>query len=47
MSKKKFQKEFFINEFLSVKLVDDKIVLYVGDSPFRQCKYLLLINPPK
>jgi len=37
-------KEFKINEFLKLKLENDKTLIYVEDTKVLQCKYLLL-NP--
>ncbi|MFX1240709.1 MAG: hypothetical protein ACFFA7_05620 [Promethearchaeota archaeon] len=38
-------KEFKINQYLTIKLENDKTVIYISGERFRQCKYLLLINP--
>jgi len=35
-------KEFIINKFLKLKLIDDTTFIYVKGQPFGQCKYLLL-----
>lgn len=37
--------EFKINEYLSLKLVGSKTVIYVNSKKFRQCKYVLLDIP--
>jgi len=34
--------EFRVNEYLSLRFEDERIVIYVGNVPFLQCKYLLL-----
>ncbi|MFW9825346.1 MAG: leucine-rich repeat domain-containing protein [Candidatus Thorarchaeota archaeon] len=36
------RKEFKINNYLTVKLKDNKTIIYAGDEVFRQCKSLLL-----
>ncbi|MFX0019532.1 MAG: hypothetical protein ACFFBT_01485 [Promethearchaeota archaeon] len=36
------EKEFRINEYLSLKLIKGQTVIYVDEKPFHQCKYLLL-----
>ena len=36
---------FQINKYLSVKLINKKTQIFVNDEPFRQCKYLFLVNP--
>jgi len=35
-------KEFRINDYITLKLEDNKTVIYVKGEPFNQCKYLLL-----
>lgn len=37
--------QFEINEFITLKLVDSKTIIYIGGEPFHQCKYLLLNVP--
>ncbi len=37
--------EFVINEYLVIKLEEDSVNIYVNNEMFRQCKYLLLVNP--
>lgn len=37
--------EFNINEFLSLKLDNNVIQIYVNGERFEQCRYLLIINP--
>ncbi len=39
--------EFKINELLSLKLENDITMIYVGEEPFHQCKFLLLEIPVK
>ncbi|UCC20185.1 MAG: hypothetical protein JSV62_02560, partial [Promethearchaeota archaeon] len=39
--------EFKVNEFITLKLVKDKTIIYVKNKEFKQCKYILLINPHK
>ncbi|MFW9999536.1 MAG: hypothetical protein ACFE9Q_06635 [Candidatus Hodarchaeota archaeon] len=36
------EKEFHVNEFLTLKLENDKTNIYVGGALFRQCKFLML-----
>jgi len=36
------EKEFQINKYLKVKLINSKSIIFVNDKPFNQCKYLLL-----
>jgi hypothetical protein len=36
------EREFKINEHLSLKLIKGETVIYVDNNPFHQCKYLLL-----
>ena len=38
-------KEFTINDYITLKLEDNKTVIYVKGEPFSQCKYLLLEIP--
>jgi len=38
----KVEKEYVINEHLSVRLINNKTVIYVDNRTFNQCKYLLL-----
>ncbi len=38
-------KEFRINDYITLKLEDNKTVIYVNGEPFNQCKYLLLNIP--
>lgn len=40
-------KHYKINDFIALKLKNNKTVLYVGGEEFRQCKHLLLILPSK
>ncbi len=37
--------DYKINEFINVKLKDKKTSIYVKGKYFRQCKYLLIVNP--
>ena len=37
--------EFTINEFLSLQLIGDSTQIFVGSEPFKQCKYLFLVDP--
>ncbi len=39
------KKEFYINNFITLKLEDNKSKIYINGILFRQCKHLLLINP--
>lgn len=45
------KKVFKVNEFITLKLQWNKrkgefeTMIFVGEEPFRQCKYLLLVNP--
>lgn len=41
----KLQEHYDINQYISVKLIDNFTVLYVNDEEFIQCRYLLLVNP--
>ena len=36
--------EFIINEFLKLKLEDEKTIIYVKNQRLIQCKYLLLYD---
>ncbi|MFX1275722.1 MAG: hypothetical protein ACFFBP_07740 [Promethearchaeota archaeon] len=36
------EKEFRINEYLTLKLIKGQTEIYIEDEPFHQCKYLLL-----
>jgi hypothetical protein len=36
------KREFQINKYLKLKLIEGQTVIYVNDKPFHQCKYLLL-----
>ncbi|MFX1399225.1 MAG: hypothetical protein ACFFAS_19550 [Promethearchaeota archaeon] len=36
------EKEFRINEYLTLKLIKGKTVIFIDEKPFHQCKYLLL-----
>ncbi len=38
-------KEFKINEYISLRLENDKVNVYINDKKIIQCKYLLLQNP--
>jgi len=38
----KSEREFKINDYLTLKLIEAQTVIYVDDKPFHQCKYLLL-----
>jgi len=40
-------KEFWVNNFITLRLEEEKTVLYVNRKPFLQCKYLLLFIPIK
>ncbi|MFW9872451.1 MAG: WD40 repeat domain-containing protein [Candidatus Thorarchaeota archaeon] len=37
--------EFQINEHLAIKTMGGLILIFIDDEPFRQCRYLLLVNP--
>ena len=37
--------EFRVNYYISLKLIDDKTIIFVGNKEFKQCKYLLLEIP--
>ena len=37
--------EFKVNELITLKLEDNKTIIYVDDIEFMQCKYLLLNIP--
>ena len=39
------QKEFVVNDFIKVLLINNKTLLEVGGDPFLQCKYLLINIP--
>ena len=39
------EKEFKVNEYITLKLEQEKTKLYIKGEEFLQCKYLLLINP--
>lgn len=39
--------EYRINEYITLKLENNKTILYINGIKFEQCKYLLLINPPR
>jgi len=45
MSEQKAQRSFRINEHIALKLEEGKAVIYVDGERFRQCKYLLLVDP--
>ncbi len=36
---------FRVNEYIEIRLYDNEIIIFVGGSPFRHCKYLLLSIP--
>ena len=36
------EREFQINKYLKLKLIEGQTVIYIDDKPFHQCKYLLL-----
>ncbi len=38
-------REFRINVFITIKLVRGKSVIYIKNKRFRQCRFLLIINP--
>ena len=38
-------REFKVNEHITLRLEEDKTIIYVDDEPFDQCKYLLLNIP--
>ena len=38
-------REFKVNEHITLRLEEDKTIIYVNDEPFDQCKYLLLNIP--
>lgn len=40
-------KKFRINQYLTLKLEEDKTIIYIEEESFRQCKYLLLNIPIK
>jgi len=37
--------DFRVNDYITLKLVKDKTIIYIKDKEFQQCKYILLINP--
>jgi len=37
--------EFFVNKYLSLRLEDERTIIYTSGKRFRQCKYLLLNIP--
>ena len=37
--------EFRVNKYISLKLIDGRTIIFVGDKEFKQCKYLLLEIP--
>jgi len=37
--------EFKINDYITLKLVEDETIIYVANEPFKQCKFLLLEIP--
>ena len=43
--KKMIEKEFRVNDSITLKLENGKTNLYVGENEFIQCKYLFLIDP--
>lgn len=47
MSNKPVKKEFQINSFITLELVENKTILYVNNKEFKQCKILLLNIPSK
>ncbi|KKL03829.1 hypothetical protein LCGC14_2622200 [marine sediment metagenome] len=38
-------REFIINDYITLRLEDNKTVIYVNNEVFSQCKYLLLNIP--
>ena len=36
---------FRVNDYITLKLVKDKTIIYIKDKEFQQCRYILLINP--
>jgi len=38
-------KEFRVNEYITLKLLDNKTEIYVNNQLFRQCKFLLINIP--
>jgi hypothetical protein len=40
-------KEYKIDDYITLRLEDNKTVIYIKGERFLQCKYLLLINPQK
>ena len=40
-------KEFKVNKYITLKLLDNETIIYVDGEPFRQCKSLFLFNPHK
>ncbi len=38
-------KEFKVNEFITLKLVDNKTEIFIKNQMFRQCKFLLITIP--
>ena len=36
---------FRVNDYITLKLVKDKTIIYIENKEFQQCKYILLINP--
>ncbi len=43
--KLRIEKEFKVNDLITLKLENRKTTIYVGGERFMQCKYLLLVNP--
>ena len=39
--------EFQVNKFISLKLIGNYTQIFVDGKPFKQCKYLFLINPER
>jgi hypothetical protein len=42
---KEYMKEFKINKYITLKLENDKTVIYINNQRFQQCKFLLLNIP--
>ena len=36
--------QFKINEYITLKLIDNKTIIFVKDKEFKQCKYLLIMK---
>ncbi len=45
MKNKELMNEFKVNNFITLRLVDGKTIIYVSGKKFKQCKFLLLNIP--